>query len=51
MITQGPKMFAGRQKVLLYVANELKISDTELISFGQLPLINNDKQLIAAIIL
>lgn len=44
-------MFVGRQKVLVTIANDLKISDVEFTDFITMPLINGDREICSAIIL
>lgn len=51
MVELGPKMFTSRQKVLLEIANTLKISDTGVPSFLQMPLVNGEKEIVAAVVL
>ena len=51
LIEAGIKQFRGRLKVILFIANELKISDTHITESINLPLIDGDKELFAAIIL
>jgi hypothetical protein len=52
MVKLGPQAFTHKLKVLVDIANELKLSDeAEVTSFSSLPLINNNRELIAAIML
>jgi len=51
MVELCPKMFTGRQRVLVDIANQLKLSDTDITSFMTLPLINGDREIMAAIAL
>lgn len=52
MVKLGPHAFTGKLKVLVDIANELKLSDaTDITDFMSLPLISGNRELMAAILL
>jgi hypothetical protein len=51
MISLATRMFIGKQKVLLMIANMLKIADTEISSFLEMPIINGQREILTALVL
>ena len=48
MKNMGPRMFSGRQKSLVLVANSLNISDTPITGFIELA--NGDREVVSAVV-
>jgi hypothetical protein len=51
MVKVGPQAFRHKLKVLVDIANELKLVDAPIEDFLSLPLVNGNKELMAAILL